>query len=321
MDKAVQFPAVTIDSHTTLGSIDIPPASVEENIDRGGVNMTEFLDPFANNDMPAHSSATAAQNYPSFNVMNDFVRKGLPASSTKLPDLKRSRIVFDGKTCVREFITQVEEYFLYKNFDEALLVGSFSDLLSGSAAKWFRTIRFNIASWSELKVALLKRFDKLEFDYFLEYDLRTRKQKLNESLPDFITELTDMASRLVTPISEQVIITIVKHNMLSIYTPYVLGKNITSLECFTNLGKELEVFVNRKSLKDSFKPFKVEKIQSNAINSDEIVCLKCKSPGHSYKNCSIIPGMICFKCQKKGVTTKFCDVCNLDKKNSAESKN
>lgn len=320
MDKAVQFPPISMDSRTTLGSMDHPPALVEENADHLGLSTSGLRDSFIN-DMPAHSSA-AALNLPSFNAMNENIRKGLPACTrSRLPDLKRSKINFEGKTCVREFIIQVEEYFLYKNFDESLLVGSFSDLLSGSAAKWFRTIRFSISSWNELKVALLKRFDKLEFDYFLEYDLRTRKQKLNESLPDFITELMDMASRLSSPVSESVIITIAKHNMLSIYTPYVLGKTISSLECFINLGKELEVFVNKKPLKDSYKSFKVEKIQSNAVNSNEVVCLKCKSIGHTYKNCSSIPGIICFKCRKLGVITKFCDVCNLDQKNSAESKN
>lgn len=143
MDKSIQFPPIEVESHTTLGSVDNPPVTVL-NMDRDGANLTGFPDTFM--ETPAHSSSAVVKNLPSFNMMNDSVRKCLPASSTKLPDLKRSRINFEGKTCVREFITQVEEYFLYKNFDEALLVGSFSDLLSGSAAKWFRTICFNIAS-------------------------------------------------------------------------------------------------------------------------------------------------------------------------------
>lgn len=308
MDKAVQFPPLALveDSHTTMGEAE---------------NLLEAPNTFIHHEAPAHSSSVLAPISSSFNLMNENIRKNLPTSNSKLPDLKRSKINFEGKTCVREFIIEVEEYFLYKNFDECLLVGSFSDLLSGSAAKWFRTVRINISSWSELKVALLKRFDKLEYDYFLEHDLRTRKQTLNESLPDFITELMDMANRLAIPLPESVIITIIKHNMLPIYTPYVLGRHISSLDCFINLGRELEVFVSRKTLKDSSKPFKIEKIRSSAVSSDDVTCLKCKSTGHTYKNCNSIPGMICFKCQKLGVITKFCDVCNLVKKNSSESKN
>lgn len=324
MDKETQFPPLRElkDTHISRGTVEEPVAV------HGAVDMTEVPDPFGNNEAMAHSSLACAPTLtlPSFNMLNaqlnENIKKNFPAT-TKLLDLKRSRITFNGKTCVRDFITQVEEYFLYKNFDEYLLVGSFSDLLSDIALKWFRTVRINIASWPQLKEALLKRFDKPEFDYFLEYELRTRKQRPSESLPDFITEIMDLASRLSTPMLDFSIINIIKHNMLTIYTPFVFGKAITSLDHFLQLGKELEVFVDRKSLISS-KPTKFYKpsAQFNAIQSNNnLVCLKCKSSGHSYKNCPSISGVICFKCQKVGVTTKNCDVCNLDKNNSPESKN
>lgn len=314
-DKAVQFPALPSDSRTTVGSS--PQGDILVGPDINSVSA----DPFMMNVEGLHSSSVSANVFPSFNAMNEVIKRNLPSSSSKLPDLKRSRIVFEGRTCVREFITQVEEYFLYKNFDEALLVGSFSDLLSGTAAKWFRAIRFSIASWHELKVALLKRFDKLEFDYFLEHELRTRKQKQDESLPDFITELMDLASRLATPLSEHVMLTIVKHNMLPIYLPYILGKSIVSLDAFVDLGKELEVFVCRKPVKELPKPTAAGRFRTNVVQSDVSSCLKCRSTGHSYRHCPKYPGIICFKCQKLGVTTKSCDVCNLVANNSTESKN
>lgn len=322
MDKEVQFPPLpeVTNSNTALGSDVAAPMAQRSD------NLLPVPESFLLHGALAHSSSVFAP-VSSFNTMNDSVKKNLPSPNTKLPDLKRSRIVYEGKTCVREFITQVEEYFLYKNFDEFLLVGSFSDLLSGSAAKWFRANRANIASWLDLKVALLRRFDKLEHDYFLEYELRTRKQRTNESLPDFITELVDMASRLTTPIAESVIITITKHNMLPIYTPYVVGRSISSLDSFLSLGKELEVFVSRKPLvKEVPKPSRFERVQSsvvhtNTVQPDSIVCLKCKTAGHTYRDCPAIPGMICFKCQKLGVITKFCDVCNSEKVNSTNSKN
>lgn len=200
------------------------------------INLTEVPHPFDHIDRIAHSSsAFATHALPSFNSMNvlvnEHIKKNLP-SAIKLPDLKRSKIKFDGKSCVREFITEVEEYFLYKNFDEILLVGSFTDLLDGIALKWFRTVRFRIPSWHELKLALLKRFDRPDFDYFLEHDLRTRKQKSSESLTDFITEIMDMASRLSTPLFDAVLVNIIKHNMLPIYTPFIFGKHINSVEQF-----------------------------------------------------------------------------------------
>lgn len=314
MDKEVQSPLpLAKDNIESDGACTAPNVAP---IVPDMINLTEGPLAFDHNDRIAHSSsAFATQALPSFNSMNilvnEHIKKNLP-SAIKLPDLKKSKINFDGKSCVREFITEVEEYFLYKNFDEILLVGSFTDLLSGIALKWFRTVRFRIPSWRELKVALLKRFDRPDFDYFLEHDLRTRKQKSSESLPDFITDILDMASRLSSPLLDAVLVNIIKHNMLSIYTPFIFGKYIDSVEQFLVLAKELEVFVSHKSLK-------AEKstVKSNAVQT----CLKCKKPGHHFKHCTSIPGVICFKCQKVGVTSKNCDVCNKEDKSSGESKN
>lgn len=306
MDKAIQCPP--IEENSPSESVVHKPTGICTGDD--GVEYDQFHKVVK--EKPAHSS--------SFNMINETIRKNLPKCSTKLPDLKRSGILFEGKTCVREFIVQVEDYFLYRNFDESVLVGAFSELLSGTAAKWFRANRFFIGSWLDLKVALLKRFDKCDFDYFLEHDLRTRKQKYNESLPDFITEILDMSNRLSNPLLESTLINIIKHNMLPIYTPYILGKDIISLDFFTAFGKELEPLVDRKPFKVPVKNFKFEKSYSSAVKST-VTCLKCGEIGHSFKNCFKIPGIICFKCKKLGVTTKDCEACALAKNSSTIPKN
>lgn len=306
MDKAIQCPPV--ENILPGDSVTLKSAGTCTGDD--GMEYDQFDN--AVKEKPAHSS--------SFNMINETIRKNLPKCSTKLPDLKRSGILFEGKSCVREFIVQVEDYFLYRNFDECVLVGAFSELLSGTAAKWFRANRFFISSWLDLKVALLKRFDRCDFDYFLEHDLRTRKQKYNESLPDFITEILDMSNRLSIPLSETTLISVIKHNMLPIYTPYILGKDISSLDFFTAFGKELEPLVDRKPFKVPVKNVKFEKSYSSAAQST-ITCLKCGEIGHSFKNCSKIPGIICFKCKKLGVITKDCEACALGKISSTSPKN
>jgi len=313
MDKSTQFPSIPQEEDTSVGTY-----ALRDPV----VNMTEIPDTLQDRQCESCNYSPPI-NLPTFNLLNvslnEHIKRNLP-STTKIPDLKKSKINFNGKTCVREFITQIEEYFLFKNFDENILVGSFSDLLSDTALKWFRSVRIYISSWQNLKAALLKRFDRCDYDYFLEQDLRTKKQKYSESLPDFITDIMDMASRLSSPLLESTLIQIIKHNMLHIYMPYVVGKQILSIEQFLNLGRELEVFVNKSSLSIN-KPFKQEKFKVNAVEFDNLVCLKCKSSGHSYRNCPSFPGVICFKCHKVGVLTKSCDNCNSGKKVSTESKN
>lgn len=316
-DKQVQFPPLLEENLPgTSRDVNFSPAL---NLEDGLVmqNATEVVDPFLSHNI-GHSSVHNITLLPSFNSMNvqlnEQLKKHLPSTS-KLPDLKRSRISFDGKTCVREFITSVEEYFLYKNFDENFLVGSFSDLLTGTAAKWFRSIRIRVSSWTTLKSELLNRFDKPEFDYHLEYEMRTRKQRSNESLPDFITDILDMSSRLANPTFENVLITIIKHNMLPIYTPFLFGKSIDTIEQFIRISKELEILVNRKPVKEIKQNF-------HAVET-KLSCLKCKSTDHTYKECTEILGPVCFKCHKRGVLTKNCDTCHSDniKNNNNYSKN
>lgn len=299
-DRAIQFPPLNTEFEEISASVLPVPVNAESSrrFDEN-VPVNQFLP----DHLPCNNTTASLPSFNTMNVqLNEQLKKHLP-STNKLPDLKRSKIIFDGSTCVREFITRVEEYFLYKNFDENFLVSCFSDLLTGVASKWFRSVRIKIASWSALKAALLNRFDKPEFDYHLEYELRTRKQKMRESLPDFITEIIDMSSQLANPLSETTVITIIKNNMLSVYTPFLFGKHIDSLDQFTNIGKELEVLVNRKQDKPRF----------NVIETNnKPTCLKCQSSEHTYRNCNTISGPVCFKCHKVGVITKNCDVCHSE---------
>lgn len=292
MDKACQY---------LLGDINTTHVSTGTSTDD---NMNSNL---IENEKPPHSS--------SFNVINETIRKNLPKSSTKLLDLKRSGIIFDGESCVREFIVRIEDYFLGRNFDEALLIGAFSDLLSGTASKWFRHVRINICSWYQLKVELLKRFDKPNYDYLLEESMRTRKQETSETLPDFITNIRDMSSRLFNPPSDVTLFTIIKHNMLSVYKPHFVDKDINTWERFETLAKLYEPMVDKSNLVNE----KISKNHSVALDTKNLVCRKCEGTGHNYKSCTKITGLVCFNCKTPGKTTRNCDICTA--KNTAPSKN
>lgn len=228
------------------------------------------------------------------------------------PDISKSKITFDGKSCVREFITEVEEYMASKDVSESFILSSFSDFLRGIAKKWFRTHRLDYNSWYSLKVALLKQFDKYDFDYQLEFLLRTRKQKIGEPLSDFIIELQDMSYRLSDSLSESTLINIIKHNMLRSYAIHFIGRNINSIQQIVYLGKEIEGLASDSHSVKS-EPRSITSDKSKRVHvvqvENKITCLKCKNIGHHFKDCKL-PGKFCFKCHKQGVTTQTCDSCN-----------
>lgn len=111
MDKQTQFPCVleVKDTHVSAGTCTLEDPVVVHGLE----NLTEIHDTVLQDN---RSSSTVMPSFNSLNVLlNEHIRKNIPFT-TKLPDLKRSKINYSGKTCVREFITQIEEYFLFKNF-------------------------------------------------------------------------------------------------------------------------------------------------------------------------------------------------------------
>ncbi|XP_073967158.1 uncharacterized protein [Choristoneura fumiferana] len=233
----------------------------------------------------------------------------------KKPDLSKFRYKFNGKTCVREFLTNFEEYCVARDIADNHILNSFAEVLTDSALKWFRSVRTNIFTWQRLKFELLRRFDKLNFDYQLEFDLRTRKQRQGETLSDFIIDLVDMSNRLTIPLQELTLLEILRHNMLPKYSMHLLGRNIISINELVQFSKIIEEYNSTQT--EERKP----QIDARKFNKKPYVavvtsppsaknCLKCDESGHSFKECRKIPGMICFRCKKANTTVKFCTNCN-----------
>ncbi|XP_063373154.1 uncharacterized protein LOC134661135 [Cydia amplana] len=232
---------------------------------------------------------------------------------TKQPDLTKCKINYNGRTCVREFLTQVEELQYARRIDEAYLVRAFPCLLSDSALKWFRTVRHRVTTWYELKLALLRRFDKNDFDYQLEYQLRTRKQRPKESLSDFIIDLMDMNGQLTFPLTETVLLGIFRHNMLPSLMVHFVGKTTYDMDVIVRLSKEIDAYtMTVPSQHQSTSNSNLDK-PTRKYNPIDVVkpltCLKCEKNGHHYRDCKTIRGTICFKCKKRDVTTLTCDIC------------
>lgn len=294
------------------------------------ITLSGYPDNMNNNNHSVLSIPTQLPNILNLpNVMSQTMHLD-PRSSynfSKQPDLSKCKINYNGKACVREFILQVEELVLARNIDDAYLVRAFTCLLSGHALKWFRTIRSQINSWYELKVALLRRFDNTDFDYQLESELRTRKQKPKETLSDFIIDLMDMNSQLVSPLAETTLINIFRHNMLTHRLVHFIGRPMISMDAEIRLSKEIDAYYVTTSHQQtaSYSNFDKTPRKFNPVNvNKDLVCLKCKRTGHSYKECKTIKGTVCFKCNKKDVTTLTCDNCNNNSSNvpkATQSKN
>ena len=235
-------------------------------------------------------------------------------------DVRKWDISFNGSTCVSEFILLLEEALFAREVPEDTLLRAFSDLLTGTAKKWFRGIKKQKLSWTRLKVLLKQQFDDPEFDFVTEVTLRARKQGASEKIANFVIEVRDLNSKLERPIPEETLFNIIKANLHTEYAHCLIFNTPNSIEELVGIGKKLEQHASAKTkLNENLDV----KCKSPAPRVTAVVptrpCPKCRNTGHTYKECKL-PYPVCFKCGLKDFTTKTCPQCNRDARDTQNNK-
>lgn len=225
------------------------------------------------------------------------------SSRGKFINFEKLNLNFNGSSCPLEFLTRLEELKPLKNFDDVQSLLALPVLLSGIALKWYRGKKHEINSWSHFKVLFLERFVPFGHNFDLEKKIRNLKQGKTETLTDFITEVVDLSSKLIHPLTEPVLLDIIKDNMLPEYAWHLVGRSVLTLNELSRLGREIESLQIKLVTP-------VESVAAVLPSSSNLVCHKCKLAGHDHRACRKIPGICCFKCGHRGVVTRHCPKCN-----------
>lgn len=216
-------------------------------------------------------------------------------------------INFSGKECVREFFILVDENKEARDIPGSYIVRRFHELLSGSALKYFRSIRRESLTYTDLKKSFFRTFGLSNYDFLIERELRNKKQTLDESVQQFVIDVRDLNNKLTCPIPELALLDVIKYNLHPRYSPCLSTNLISNLDDLVRIGANFDTF-NQPG----------NPVIAPLVNADpSLVCVKCNQMGHSYRLCPNIPGPICFKCRKPGFTSRFCPDCNQnnDQKN------
>lgn len=263
---------------------------------------------------------------------SDVVSKAAPIvacssnSMKSVPVSKWNVSKFSGENLnlsLNAFLENVDELRISRNVTETQLLNSASELFSGKALIWFRSIRSKIQSWSQLVDELRIQFQPPRFNEKLLKEIKQRTQGFEESIGIYIAVMNNMFNRLTISVTEDVRLKIILPNLAPFYQSQLSLIEITSINQLLTLGRKLEAhkesiesFVppprNRSSLMEPDLAYVYTDTErpSTSAGVNELVCWNCKLSGHRSRQCtSSTKNKHCFRCGNPGYTVRSCPKC------------
>ena len=245
-------------------------------------------------------------------------------------------VKFDGKRegaiTVEEFVFRVEYLQMHYNCPVEILMRDFHLLLRDNAKEWYWIyIRNNRnADWGNLRHALLFQFQSTTSDFEVMRDIVERRQQMNESVDAYFHAMLKLRSKLVKPVPEFDMVSIIKRNLRDSIPRMVYPMSIYSVdqlrhECYKieiNFGK---VFRGPSPNINRFQPatrgahvnevvaeedessveevigYNVEEVritnQGQGVNDkSKLICWNCREAGHVFMVCPQDPKIFCYRC-------------------------
>lgn len=160
-----------------------------------------------------------------------------------LKEARERKIIFGGEPGenAKQFLKQVDNLNSLLPLNDLQLLKALQELLSGAARAWVKNHLPDFSSYNDFKVQFITYFVPSNYEAQLRLKICSRKQKLNESVTTFISEMRLMNSDLEKPFSESELIQTICLNLNEKFLVHV------HLHEFTHLN-QLEIFYAACSL-------------------------------------------------------------------------
>lgn len=148
---------------------------------------------------------------------------------------------YDGRTCVRAFIQRINEFCEARNIPDSKVLSYATEIFTGDALHWFRSVRDRVSKWSELIALLQQDFSQSDFDYRLLSEIRSRTQGETENITIYLSIMSGLFSRLSKKIPEEDKLEIIFHNIRPCYASTLASANeIKTLDSLRTLCRNYE---------------------------------------------------------------------------------
>lgn len=182
-------------------------------------------------------------------------------------DLQKIR--YNGKTCVHAFVQRINEYSTARNIPSNKLLMYATEIFTGDALHWYRSVKDSVTTWDELIVLLIDDFSQFDYDYRLLTEIRNRTQGDTENITIYFAKMTELFSRLTKKISEQEKLDILIHNIRPCYAS-VLASKTSSINTMESLKTLCRNFEKIQSLTSQFR--EPPRVTSDTLAPDLSFC-------------------------------------------------
>lgn len=145
----------------------------------------------------------------------------------------------DGKK-LYHFLERISELAQSRRVRDEDLFNSAAELFIGDAFVWFKSIKSSVDNWQSLIVKLKKDFLHSDVEDDLWDQIKSRKQKSNESVAVFIAHLQVLFSRLTSSPAEVTKIKHIKNNLLPEYITQLALVEIETVNDLATYCRKLE---------------------------------------------------------------------------------
>lgn len=289
--------------------------------------ISGFLIELKDNSLP---SPLASSTMRAPNVSNSST---LPLLS-KQASINKWGIKFSGhssKESVMSFLEKVNELCEARQVSEQDLFTSAVDLFTDTALFWYRNIKKEVQTWSELVACLKRDFLPVDYEDDLLAEIRARTQGPSENVTFYIIAVEALFNRLTVPYTEQEIIKQIRRNLNPFFADKLVLTETTSLRDLKDKCRALQELKTRNeryhpppskkqgllepdlaclTLDDvpSESKRKINAVQITSI--PKIICWNCRRSGHSHRDCTAVKTIFCYKCGTKGNYSSSCVNCS-----------
>ncbi|XP_050304517.1 uncharacterized protein LOC126742033 [Anthonomus grandis grandis] len=230
------------------------------------------------------------------------------------------------------FLEKVEELRIARQVPKEILLESGIDLFTGKAYRFYLAYRRDVPTWDEFIFLLREEFQPCNYNEKLFDEICKRTQGQDESIGIYLAVMAGYFKRLTCPISEEAKLKILLRNLAPFNQSQMALIDVTSISRLRTLCRRLEE--RREAVESYSQPsrrgnllepdlayiYEVTEIEAgistlnvnnNPIRSEglenpcsEIICFRCKKPGHRAIGCTLPRPKFCFRCKKDGVTVK-----------------